>query len=249
MQKYVLGINWYPRRQVNLALQYYHKYKNIEYDQIVDSTSNATNSGNRYPAYIDSQKFRTDDANFRVTWHPSRYLSSVSRYDFQLSTIDTTVDLLQQVQSGNLVSHIFSESLTLSPWNPVYVQLGGTYVYDLVNTPATVQPGAAAGLVTKSLNGYWTVNATVGWALDERTDLQAQYSYYQSNDYINNSAVSTPYGDESRANGVTVTLNRALNRHLRWTLKYAFYDYKDVTSGFHSDYTAQAVYSSVQYRF
>ena len=93
------------------------------------------------------------------------------------------------------------------------------------------------------------MGAVVGVALDERTDLQAQYSYYKSDNFIDNSAVSTPYGDESREHGVTVTLNRMLSPRLRWTLKYGFFDYADVTSGGHNDYTAHMVYTGLQYRF
>ena len=89
----------------------------------------------------------------------------------------------------------------------------------------------------------------VGVTLDARTDLQAQYSYYQSNDFMDNSAVSTPYGDESREHGVTVTLNRMLSPRMRLTLKYGFYDYNDMTSGGHNNYTAHMVYSGLQYRF
>ena len=248
-QKYVLGINWYPNRHLNMGWQYYYKDRHNEYDNEIDSTSNATNSGNRYPAFLVDQGFQTHDVNFRVAWRPTLFFSSVSRYDFQLSTIDTTGDHLDSVQSGNMVSHIVSQRFTLTPWNPVYLQLNGTYVFDQVDTPATSQPGAAAGLVTKSDNGYWNLNAMVGVALDDRTDLQAQYSYYQSNDFMDNSRVSTPYGDESREHGVTVTLNRMLTPRLRWTLKYGFFDYNDVASGGHNNYTAHMVYSSMQFRF
>jgi hypothetical protein len=248
-QKYVLGINWYASRKLNFALQYFHKERNNDYNHEVDSTSNATNSGNRYPAFLVAQNFKTDDTNFRVTWRPWTLLSSVSRYDFQLSTIDTTGDNLNEIQSGNMVSHIFSEALTLTPWNPVYLQLSGMYVWDQVDTPATVQPGAAAGLVSKSRNGYWNLNANVGVALDDRTDLQASYSYYESNDFMNNSAVSTPYGDESREHGVTVTLTRMLSPRVRLTLKYGFFDYNDVASGGHNNYRAHLVYSGLQFRF
>ena len=248
-QKYVLGINWYPTRKVNLAMQYYHKERKNDYDHEIDSTSNATNSGNRYPAFLVAQNFKTDDVNYRVTWRPCAFFSSVSRYDFQLSTIDTTGDNLDGIQSGNMVSHIFSEALTLTPWNPVYLQLSGMYVWDQVDTPATIQPGAAAGLVTKSRNGYWNVNATVGIALNERTDLQASYSYYQSNDFMDNSDVSTPYGTEDREHGVTVTLSRMLTPKVRLTLKYGFFDYHDITSGTHNDYRAHMVYSGLQFRF
>jgi hypothetical protein len=137
----------------------------------------------------------------------------------------------------------------LSPWNPVYLQLNGTYVYDQLNTPATSQPGAAADLVTKSQNGYWNAGAQVGVTLDKRTEVQLQYSFYQSDDFINNSAVSTPYGNSSREHGVTVTLNRMLTPRVRWSLKYGFFDYNDTTSGDHNNYTAHLIYTNVQFRF
>jgi hypothetical protein len=248
-QKYVLGVNWYPQRSVSLAAQYYHKAQDNDYNHVVDSTSNATNSGNRYPAFLIAQDFQTDDVNFRITWRPCSFLTSISRYDFQLSTIDTTGDNLASVQSGELHSQIFSQSFTIVPWNPLYFQLSGTYVYDDLNTPATSQPGAAADLVTKSRNGYWNASAAVGWVFNARTDLQLQYSYYQANDFMNNSAVSTPYGTEDREHGVTVTLNRMFTPRLRWSIRYGFYDYNDNTSGGHNDYTAHLVYSSLQYRF
>jgi hypothetical protein len=248
-QKYVVGINWYPTRTVNFATQYYHKERYNNYDHEIDSTSNATNSGNRYPAFLIAQNFKTDDVNFRVSWRPCTFFSSISRYDFQLSTIHTTGDFLDPVESGNMVSHIFSQAFTLTPWNPVYLQLSGMYVWDQVDTPATSQPDAAAGLVSKSRNGYWNANAMVGISLNERTDLQLAYSYYQANDFMDNSAVSTPYGSESREHGVTVTLSRMLTRQLRLTLKYGFFDYHDVASGGHNDYTAHMVYSGMEFRF
>jgi hypothetical protein len=247
--KYVAGVNWYPSRQVNLAGQYYHEFVDNGYSSPVDSTSDAPTSGNRYPAFIIANDIKTDDVNFRITWRPRHYFTSVTRYDFQHTTYDMTGDLLASIQSGDMISHIVSQSFTVSPWNAVYVQLNGTYVFNVLNTPATSQPGAAADLVTKSRNGYWNAGAVVGVTLDVRTDLHAQYSYYQSDDYINNSAVSTPYGDESREHGFTVALNRMLTPRLRWTLKYGFFDYNDATSGGHNNYTANLVYTSLQYRF
>jgi len=248
-QKYVLGVNWYPHRRVNMAAQYYHKERENDYDHNVDSTPNAPPSGNRYPAFLVAQDFKTDDVNFRITWRPCRFFNSVSRYDFQLSTIDTTADQLSHVQSGEMVSHIFSQGITVSPWSWIYLQANGTYAFDELDTPATSQPGAAANLVTKSRNGYWNASGLVGIALDDRTDLQAQYSYYQSDNYINNSTVSTAYGDEAREHGLTVALSRLLTPRLRWTLKYGFFDFDDATSGGHNNYHAHLVHSSVQYRF
>jgi hypothetical protein len=248
-QKYVLGINWYPQHRLNLSLQYYHRQQENDYNQDVDSTSNATNSGDRYPGFIMREEFKTDDVNFRVTWRPFPFLTTITRYDFQRSTIDNQGDHLDSVMSGDLTSHIINEGITLVPWNPIYIQLSATYAYNEWDTQATGQPGAAANLVTPSLNGYWMVGGTLGWTLDDRTDLQAQYSYYESDDFRNNSTVSTPYGNSSHEHRVTVALNRMLTKKLRWTMKYGFFDYDDDTSGNHNSYRAHMIYSSLQFRF
>jgi hypothetical protein len=109
-----------------MAAQYYHKQRANDYTHNVDSTPNTAASGNRYPAFLTAQDFTTDDVNYRITWRPCTYFSSVSRYDFQLSTIDTRGDLLDSVQSGKMTSHIFSQSITVSPWSRLYVQGNGT---------------------------------------------------------------------------------------------------------------------------
>jgi hypothetical protein len=248
-QKYVAGVNWYPLRRLNMAAQYYHKQRANDYDHLIDSTPNAAPSGNRYPAFLSAQDFTTDDVNYRITWRPCSFLTSVSRYDFQISTIDTTGDLLAKTESAEMTSHIFSQSFTISPWTWAYLQANGTYVSDELNTPASDLGGAAANLVSESRNGYWNVSALMGFALDQKTDLQLQYSYYQSDNYINNSAVSVAYGDEAKEHGVTATLSRQLTPRMRWTLKYGYFDYNETTSGEHNNYSAHLVYSSVQYRF
>jgi len=92
-QKYAVGANWYPMRNLNFASQYYYKTRENEYDHNVDSTSNLPGSGDRYPAFIRSQNFTTHDVNFRVTVRPLANLTLVSRYDFQLSTINSYMDL------------------------------------------------------------------------------------------------------------------------------------------------------------
>src|SRR6185369_9305784 len=107
-QKYLAGVNWYPRRRLNLAAQYYHKIKRNDYTHLQDSTTNAPPSGNRYPAYLVDQDFEQDDFNIRCTWRPANNLTLISRYDFQLSTVHTKADLLADVESGKTTSHIFS---------------------------------------------------------------------------------------------------------------------------------------------
>jgi hypothetical protein len=247
-QKYLVGANWYPRRQLNLAAQYYHKVRQNDYSHRADSTPNI-DSGDRYPAYLTAQDFETDDVNVRATWRPLNNLTLVSRYDFQLSTVDTKADSLAQIQSAEMTSHILSESISWSPLARLYLQGSVNYVLDHTETPANDLTGGAAKLVPKSRNDYWNATATTGYALDNKTDLQAQYFYYRADNYVDNSAVSQPYGAGAEAHGVTAALSRQITPRLRWTLKYAFFRNRDETSGGHNDFDGHGVYSSMQFRF
>jgi hypothetical protein len=249
-QKYVTGVNWYPLRHLNMAAQYYHKVRQNDYSNPVDSTVNAPPSTDRYPAYLTDQDFETDDFNYRVTWRPCLNLTLIGRYDFQLSTVNTKADLLKSLESGRTTTHIFAGSASWSPLNRLYLQGNINYVLDRTQTPANDFVGSDTNMmILPARNNYWNASAVVGYALDEKTDLQAQYFYYRANNYVDNSKFSQPYGAGAEENGITVTIGRQLSRQLRLSLKYGYFDNRDQTSGGHNNYQAHQVYSSLHYVF
>ncbi|MHB8519460.1 MAG: porin family protein [Limisphaerales bacterium] len=241
-QKYAVGANWYPLRRLNFSAQYYHKIHAVDYRHLTDSTPG-------YPAFLTDQDFDTDDVNCRVTYRPFNNLTLVTRYDFQLSTVGTAGDALAEIQSAEITSHIFSESVTWMPLARLYLQGSINYVLDQTHTPANDLTGSAANIVLKSRSDYWDASLMVGYALNDKTDLQAQYSYYRANDYQDNSTFSQPYGAGATEHGVTVSMVRRIRQNLRWTLKYGLFNNRDETSGGRNDYDAHLVYSSLQYRF
>ena len=249
-QKYVAGVNWYPLRRLNMSAQYYHKARANSYDHRLDLTPNAPPSGNRYPAYLTDQDFTTDDMNFRVTVRPLNNLTLVSRYDFQLSTVDTRADALAEMQSAEVTSHIFSQSVSWSPFARLYLQGNVSYALDQTETPFNDFIGSATNnIVPKSENNYWNAGATAGFALDDRTDLNVQYNYYRADNFTDNSAFSMPYGSDTEEHMITATLSRQITSRLRWSLKYAYLTYQDNASGGNNDFDAHLVYTSIQYRF
>ena len=247
-QKYAVGANWYPDRRLNLGGQYYFKSRANDYDHLVDSTTNSPTSGDRYPAYLREQDFQTHDVNFRVTWRPTAELTLVTRYDFQLSTIDTRADYLQEVESAESTAHIFSESISWTPWARLYLQGSINYVLDQTKTPAhEATPGT--NLVLNSKNNYWNASVLAGIALSEKTDFQAQYSYYRADNYVDNSADSQPYDAEAQEHGVSGTLIHRITKRMQVSLRYGFFTNRDRTSGGHNDYTAHVISSSLRYVF
>lgn len=247
-QKYVAGVNWYPLRNLNMAAQYYHKSRKNEYDHIRDATTNLVTSPDRYPAFIRDQDFTTDDINFRVTYRPISSLSFVTRYDFQISTIDSRMDNLEEVESGEMKSHIFGESITWTPIPRLFLQASANYVIDRTKTPVG---GIVDGqdLVQESDHDYIDGSFTAGYALTEKTDLQAQYFVYYANNFTDNSASSVPYNVSAEEHGITGTLIHRFNSAMQWTLKYGWFTLSDKTFGGRNDYEAHMLFSSYRFRF
>jgi hypothetical protein len=246
-QKYTVGANWYPLYRLNFSAQYYHQIHDYDYN------NNLTATPTTYPGYLQNEDFTVDDMNIRATWRVLNTLSLVTRYDFQYSTVDTTSipnggTQAGEVQSANITSHIISENISWTPFSRLYVQVGGSYVLNSLDTPLAGSSGIN-NLVLNSASDYWTVDATAGYALNEKTDLQLQYSYYRADDYVDNSAASQPFGAGDEQHSVTATLTRRITQALQVSLKYGFFRNRDETSGGLSNYDAQLVYASMQYRF
>ena len=247
-QKYFAGARWYPARWMNVDAGVYYKNNRYDYTHTLDSTPNDPTSVDRYPAYLVMQGFETYDGNVRLTLKPVQNLTLVSRYEYQRSTIRTTPDPVSElsaVDSSKMTSHIIGQNVSWTPWTRLNLQLGFNYVLSDTKTPTSDYTQA----VLNSQNNYWTLNFNAGVVVDNKTDLNLGYFYYQSDDFENNSIAGLPLGAAAKEHGVTATLSRRLSRNVRLNLKYGYSHYDDLASGAHSSYEAHLVYSSLQYRF
>lgn len=244
-QKYTAGVNWYPHRKVSLGAQYYHKIRNEDYDHTQDTTPNRT--GNRYPAFLIGQDFTTDDANLRVTFRPISSLTLVSRYDLQFSKIEMQGDGLAKIESAQLTSHIFSQSVSWTPWSRLGLQASVNYAMDETDTPS--QEALANPVVLDFSNDYWFANGMVTFVADDKTDITGYYSFYLADNYVDNSQFSMPFGAGAEEHTFGVAISRKLSERMRLKLRYGFFTYHDETSGGNNDFDGHLVYSSIQYVF
>ncbi len=245
-QKYKIGAIWYAMPRLNIATQYYFKKRNYDYDHPIDSTDNVPPSGDRYPAFLINQNFETNDFNVRTTWRPCSNVTLVGRYDFQLSTIDNQGDFLAEVQSAEITTHILSGTMTWTPLSRLYIQGTVHYVLSETNTPADQ---ALPGIILDFQNDYWNGTFSVGYVINDTTNVQADYFYYRADNFVNNAAFSQPYGAGAEEHAATVTLSKQFNRSLRGSLKYGYYSNQDDTSGGYNNYQAHLLAASLQFRF
>jgi hypothetical protein len=245
-QKYSAGVRWYPARQLTLDAGGYYQHNKYDYDYTLDSTPN--DSFTRYPAYLTLQEFETYDGSFRVTFRPRQNISTVSRYEYQYSTVHTTPDSMSglgEVESSRTIGHVIGEDISWTPWSRLYLQAGLSYVLNETKTPASDYTPA----ILPAQNDYWTVNFSSGLVVDDKTDLKLNFFYFLADDYQNNSLDGVPYGSGEETYAITASLTRRITKHIRWSLKYGYSHSDNSTYGGHQNYESHLVYTSLQYRF
>lgn len=248
-QKYTAGANWYPLRRLNLAAQYYHRIRDNDYDDVFDSTPVTTPPPGQgyYPAFIEHQKFTTDDANLRVTYRPFNNLTIVSRYDLQYTTFENRMESLPEVEGGRSTAHVITESVTWAPIARMYVQASGSYTLDQLFSPAN---DLAPGLTQVSKNNYYTAGGTVGYALTDKTDVTASYAYYLADNYDPSiAAAGLPFGAGLEEHTVGAGIVHRFTKRMQLTTRYAFMTSHDESSGRNNDFDAHLVSTTLRYRF
>jgi hypothetical protein len=239
-QKYSFKANWYAKPGLTFAAQYYYKVNVNDYDAVRDNT--LPGSADRYPAYITDQDFETNDLNFRVSWRPMPLVSSVTRYDYQRSTVVSNEAGLLKTESSKIVSHILSQSLTFNPTNRLYLTGNINVTWDQLSTPAY-------SFVLNSDNNYVNGSLGGGYALAKLDDLYFDYAFFRAKNFVDNSALSLPFGADQKQQGAFVTWVRRQTAHLTYTVKYGYVENTDGTWAGLNDYKAHVIYAKVQYHF
>lgn len=244
VQKYTAGMNWYPMRRLNFSTQYYHKVRQNDYVDIVDLPASATGD---YPGFIEFQEFTTDDVNFRVTLRPLNNLTLISRYDLQYTTIDSRMEKRFEVQSAQSAAHILSESITWAPINRLFLQASGSYTMDRLHSPANdILPAR----LQVAENNYWTASGTVGYALTEQTDVLANYTFYQADNYEPSIVLTgLPLNSSLSEHTIGGSVVHRFSKRMQLTARYAFMTSHDDLFGGYNDFDAHMLSATLRYRF
>jgi hypothetical protein len=244
-QQLSLTANWYPQANLNYTAQYYYKGNQNGYI----TPRNSVVPGSGYPGLIAHEDFTTNDVNARVTWRALSQLRLVTRYDFQDSSIHSQEVGLAYIESSTMKTHIISETAT---WNPLmrwYVQASVNVVYDQLKTPASQLVGNAAGLVLNSDNNYINGSLSTGYAVDDKTDVVLNYTYYHATNYVDNSLRSTAFGQGGDDHYASITWSRRISPQLKYAITYAYSENHDNTSGGNTNYHANLIYTTMSYHF
>ena len=261
-KEYVLGANWYALSNLSFSLQGYHNERDQSLDHIEGNQSAvlAANPGgaNNFRPIMTEHDAEVDGLNIRLTWRPMNTLSLVTRYDYRHTQYDNagitwtapTPPIFHKIiESGDIASHILSQSATWSPIARLYLQGTVSWISSETDTPDSY--------TNDSDNDYLTGSLTAGYAIDDRTELTASYTYYGASNYVNSvgyTGVNTiGYGLNTQEQAVSVTVTRMLTPNMIWNVRYGFMtsntDPMPDQSGGFSDFDAHMVSTGLKVRF
>jgi hypothetical protein len=273
-QEYTIGANWYALRNLSFGIQGFHAQRDQSLDhyegnqQVGLADAPLPGGANNFRPIMTEHNTTVDDFNVRMTWRPVSNVSLVTRYDYRhteyenaginwskvnpaVSTspnIDPAV-FYPIIESGDVLSHIVSQSATWSPTQALYLQGTVSWISSETDTPDTYSGD--------SDNDYLCGTLTAGYAIDKRTEITASYTYYSANNYVNSvgfTGVNTMgYGLETQEHSVGVTLTRVLTPNMIWNLHYGYVssntDSSGDQSGGYDDFDAHMVSTGLQVRF
>jgi hypothetical protein len=260
-QEYVLGANWYAMRNLSFSVQGFHSTRDQSLDHEVGNQPKASNSApggaNNFRPIMTEHDVEVDDFNLRMTWRPLSNLSLVTRYDYQHSQIDNRGINWSPpaapieypiIESGDIKSHILSQSVTWNPLDRMYVQGSLSWASSETDTPEKY--------TGDSDNDYIVGSLSAGYSIDARTEVTASYSYFTASNYVNSvgyTGVDTMgYGLNTNEHAISLTLTRVLTENMIWNLRYGFItsntDGEDQSGGY-NDFDAHMVSTGLQVRF
>ncbi|MCX6897082.1 MAG: hypothetical protein NT105_00140 [Verrucomicrobia bacterium] len=248
-QQYTAGFNTSPWARVTFSSQYrYSRNDNVYYTRYNPSAD--------YASFIRDQEFVTDEITSKLTYRPFNRVSLALKYQLVSTSIDNTTEPVQFTGTTSLhafdyYANIYSLNATWTPINRLY--LTGLFSYQ--DTTSTAYDNGS-NIVVPYKGGVYSAIGSAGYAIDNKTDATAEYSYSRSDNYDNNGFGTTagtdygiPYGISYDLQGLTFKLTRRINDHIVVGLRYGFYKYNEANTGDINDYTAHLASASCTIRF
>jgi len=242
-QDYRAGLNTAPIARVTLSGSYRHYIDHDDFDYDTDTVVG-------YPGFITAQDFTTDEAMGKVTLRPCSRFSTSFTYQHVSTDIRTSTEAVPLIapggslQSGDYDANIYSVSATVTPMSRWYL----TGYFSLQDTRTTSFANQDPSVQAYRGNVY-TVMATTGYALDNKTDLTLEYSYSRSDNFTDNSSAGLPLGLNFQRTAVQAGISRKISKNVIARLRYGFYTYDESSTGGINNYTANLASASCTVRF
>jgi hypothetical protein len=238
------GFTTSPRTWISLNTQFRSYASETSYNNLIDSTPLTG-----YPGFILGRTIKTDEVETKLVLRPANWLRTTLNYKIEGTDFSTLTDpALHATAGGPLLAgkyeaHTYGLSSALAP--AARLNFNGSLTYSDSRTWSFANDDPS---VAPYKGGVYMVNASAVYALNQKTELTASYSFAQSDYAQNNGVAGVPLGLDYTRHNATIALVKHFSDKLSVAVRYAFYTYAEPTSGGLTDYTAQGIFASLSFR-
>jgi len=251
------GFNLSPWTKVNLVSSYRHRIRENDFDHLTDTDqSNPARPpfgvpGNGYPAFILARDTVSDEVEAKLVLHAASWLKTSLKYQLTATEYTTatapSITAFPRVQQpggeildGNYDANSYSLNTTLTPWRRLY--LSATFLYSDSRLVSGVNNGTS---LVPYAGDVYSVLSSANFALNDATDLHASYSFSRADYAQANEPDGLPLGIVYDRHGLVAGIRRQFKNKVSTNLQYGFFRYREPTAGRGNDYTAHAVFATV----
>jgi hypothetical protein len=262
LKEYRVGFTLSPWQRVSLDANYRHSARQSDFDHLTDTNRFQTNffgrpnaiPGDGYPAFIRSRDVTSDEVEVKLVLRLRSWLKTTLKYQLVATDYDSVTDSATnafsgvlyrggEIFAGNQDAHVYSVNATLTPWRRLY--LSTTFSYSDSRIVSGVNNGTS---VVPYRGDVYSVLSSANFVLNAKTDWHASYAFSRADYGQNNEAAGLPLGIRYDRHGLTAGITRRFTKNLSATVQYGFFSYREPTAGGANDYTAHAVFASLNVR-
>jgi len=251
-----LGFSTSPWRAFEWSAQFRRDDSKTDYGQLLDIFNGLNGPTNGYPAFILNRDIRSDVFETKFVWRPALWLKATLSYqitstDYSSKT-DPAVDLglMEQISPGGPIldgtynAQTYGFGVTVTPMRRLY--FSGAFTYSL-SRAITADNGDPS--IAPYRGDIYTLNATATYALNPKTSLQAAYNFSRAGYGENNAVAGVPLGLDFTRSDLSFSLTRKFNTRVSGSLRYAFSQYSEPSSGNANDYVAQGAFATLTFKW
>jgi hypothetical protein len=253
LQDFRAGFNTSPWRRVSWSGDFRRYHNSTDYETPLKDPPELQG----YPGFIQWRDLLSQEAQTKLSVQVTAWLKTTLSYQWLENHYRTATgpvsDLAGKVPdalspgggllAGRYDSQIASLNATLTPWRRFF--LSATFCFqnartqtDANNTPA-VAP-YAGNIYNLLLNGTY--------ALNQKTDLVAGYSFSTADFAQDNLAYGLPLGTRYHEHSIQAGCNRKFGKANSIGFQYRYYSYADAGLGGANDFTAHAIFATFGWR-
>jgi hypothetical protein len=257
------GFNTSPWRRLSVSSSYRWLQKQTGYDHVMDVLPSPFGDfpGEGYSAFIRDRQTQTDQIEARLVYHWSSALKTSFSYRLVASDYWTAVDPVTgydpvtfepipghispgaRLLAGNYDAHVYSFNAVARPARRLTINT----TFSLQDS-RTVTADDSTDAVAPYVGNIYSVLLAGSYAWDPKTDLLLNYGFSYADFDQETAGNSLSLGVAYQRHAVMAGLRRRISERLSATLRYGFCLYSEPSSGGFNDYTAQAVFLTVNLR-